>query len=148
MIDKKSTTLSIVPFDTEPTEYTTHVPSNPKRIFTSRIANCQLMFESGGAFFEFPMPPKSSPVCVGRQSSPDGQSTAIDLSNFNGFDFGVSRTHARFERSGSRVFLRDLNSTNGTRLNGKRLTPMNVHEVFHGDKIEFGRLPARFYIKS
>jgi hypothetical protein len=138
-------TLSIVPFDENLQD---HASSNPNPISAGGIANCQLMFDRGGAFFEFPLPPKSSPVYIGRKTDQDDNSTTIDLTRFNAYDSGVSRTHARFERAGTRLFLRDLNSTNGTRLNGKRLLPMNVHELHHGDKIEFGRLSAQFYLKS
>lgn len=138
-------TLSIVPFGNDLQD---HASPDPKPISTGGIANCQLMFDRGGAFFEFPLPPKSSPVYIGRKTQQEENSTAIDLTRFNAYDSGVSRTHARFERAGKRLFLRDLNSTNGTRLNGKRLLPMNVHELHHGDKIEFGRLSAQFYLKS
>ena len=143
-MDEKRT-IGIVPLDENLDEYTS---PNSKTGFSGGIANCQLMFDRGGAFFEFALPPKSTPVYVGRKSDQGTESTSIDLTRFNAFDSGVSRTHARFERAGARLFLRDLNSTNGTRLNGKRLVPMNVHEVNHGDKIEFGRLSAHFYLKT
>jgi FHA domain len=144
-MSEKPPTLSIVPYDKTQQE---HTSSNPKPFSTEGIANCQLMFDRGGAFFEFPLPPKSSPVYIGRKTEQAENSTNIDLTRFNAYDSGVSRTHARFERAGTRLFLRDLNSTNGTRLNGKRLAPMEVHEIRHGDKIQFGGLSAQFYIKS
>ena len=144
-MSEKPSTLSVVLHDRKLQD---HTPANRKSVSTGGIANCQLMFDSSGALFEFPMPPKSSPVYVGRKAEYTDNATNIDLTHFNAYDSGVSRTHARFERAGKRLFLRDLNSTNGTRLNGKRLTPMDVHEIHHGDKIEFGRLSAQFYIKS
>ncbi len=52
----------------------------------------------------------------------------------------VSRVHAKLERQGKMYFLCDLNSTNGTFLNGKRLM-VNERVVIHpGDEIAFARV--------
>ena len=50
-------------------------------------------------------------------------------------DDGVSRKHARLVRLGDSVILEDMNSANGTVVNGKRVT---THELVDGDKIRFG----------
>jgi hypothetical protein len=143
-MDEQPSTLSIIPFDTDLSEYT---PPSSKPISIDAVVNCQLMFERGGAFFEFAMSPKSLPVGIGRMKDSTENSKTINLSSFDAYDSGVSRAHARLERAGKRLFIRDLNSTNGTRINGKRVVPMNVHEIHHGDRIEFGRLSALFYVK-
>jgi anti-anti-sigma factor len=49
----------------------------------------------------------------------------------------VSRSHARIERRGGRFFLRDLSSTNGSRLNGRTLRDREV-EIGDGDRLQFG----------
>ncbi|HEY8428860.1 MAG TPA: GGDEF domain-containing protein [Sandaracinaceae bacterium] len=55
---------------------------------------------------------------------------------------GVSRLHARFFREGDVTFVEDLGSTNGTLVNGVRLTaPLALRD---GDKIQIG---ASFLIK-
>ncbi len=52
----------------------------------------------------------------------------------------VSRVHARLERQGKDYYLCDLNSTNGTFLNGKRLM-VNERALIHpGDEIGFARV--------
>lgn len=52
----------------------------------------------------------------------------------------ISRMHARFSRSGTRIYITDLNSTNGTFRNGMRLTP-NASEIIEpGDEIRLGKL--------
>lgn len=144
-MNEKPKTLSI-PLSQRPKQKP-QVPRE-KRVFTDVTAYCQLMLESVGALFEFPLPPTASPVRIGRDSQNADTKTDIDLSPFNAHEMGVSRAHARFERSGTRLFVRDLGSTNGTWVNGERLTADYVHEVFHGDKIEFGRLTTRLFIKA
>jgi hypothetical protein len=51
-------------------------------------------------------------------------------------DETVSRRHALLRRAGDSWFLADLNSTNGTRLNGWRL--VEETEVRPGDRVSFG----------
>lgn len=52
----------------------------------------------------------------------------------------ISRMHAKFHRDGNRVYITDLNSTNGTFRNGMRLAP-NASEIIEpGDEIRLGKL--------
>jgi pSer/pThr/pTyr-binding forkhead associated (FHA) protein len=48
----------------------------------------------------------------------------------------VSRRHARLETQNGTVFLRDLGSSNGTFLNGRRLT--SAIELREGDEVDLG----------
>lgn len=52
----------------------------------------------------------------------------------------ISRMHARFSRSGNKVYITDLNSTNGTFRNGMRLEPNASELIEPGDEIRLGRL--------
>ena len=52
----------------------------------------------------------------------------------------VSRMHARVEKHEDRLFLTDLNSTNGIYLNGVRLNPNEQRVIEAGDEIRFGSL--------
>lgn len=52
----------------------------------------------------------------------------------------ISRMHARFSRSGSRIYITDLNSTNGTFRNGMRLEPNTSELIEPGDEIRLGKL--------
>ena len=47
----------------------------------------------------------------------------------------VSRRHARLERSGSHLRIYDLNSTNGTRVNGEAV---HISDLEPGDEIRIG----------
>ncbi len=51
-------------------------------------------------------------------------------------DVEASRKHVRLEAQGGVVFVRDLESSNGTFLNGRRLT--SAIEVREGDEIDVG----------
>jgi pSer/pThr/pTyr-binding forkhead associated (FHA) protein len=51
-------------------------------------------------------------------------------------DGEVSRRHARFETNGGVVYLEDLQSSNGTFLNGRRVT--EAIEIRAGDEIDVG----------
>lgn len=49
---------------------------------------------------------------------------------------GVSRVHAKLLASRGKVEVKDLSSTNGTYVNGKRVTRLDLKE---GDKVLIGR---------
>ncbi|MDE6664234.1 MAG: FHA domain-containing protein [Lachnospiraceae bacterium] len=55
-------------------------------------------------------------------------------------DDSISRLHARIEKQDEKVFLTDMNSTNGTYKNGLRMEPSETVELEPGDEIRFGKL--------
>lgn len=54
-------------------------------------------------------------------------------------DGSVSRLHARFETADDGLLVRDLNSRNGTAVNGCELTPNETARLKDGDLLRFGR---------
>lgn len=50
----------------------------------------------------------------------------------------VSRRHARITREGSTLLVEDLDSSNGTRVNGVRLRPRTKHAIRAGDSVQLG----------
>ncbi len=54
----------------------------------------------------------------------------------------VSRLHARLERKGGSWLVRDLDSTNFTRVNGRRIR--STQELEDGDELEFARARCVF----
>ena len=56
-------------------------------------------------------------------------------------DKSISSEHARLERTGTRVRLVDLDSSNGTFLNGERI---RESELESGDEVRFGAIPCTF----
>src|SRR6476620_11800333 len=58
-------------------------------------------------------------------------------------DTALSRHHALMERVGSVWFVRDLNSSNGTFVNGERV--LNERALHNGDELMLGRTHAMFH---
>ena len=54
-------------------------------------------------------------------------------------DASVSRIHARIIKEEGRMYLEDLNSTNGTFRNGQRMQPYEKKKLEEGDEIRFGK---------
>jgi Trypsin-like peptidase domain/FHA domain len=67
-----------------------------------------------------------------------GRSTS--LVDFTIDEAEISRRHARVSMEGQRLFIEDLNSTNGTFVNGKQLGPFGKEPIRLHDVIRLGRL--------
>lgn len=78
-------------------------------------------FERGRVYSELP-----TPVTIGRE-----EDNTIQLN-----DERVSRFHVKIQEDGGRIILTDLDSTNGTRINGH---PVQVRVLQHGDQMSIGR---------
>lgn len=76
---------------------------------------------------------------IGRADS-TGFSPEIDLTDFDGLRHGVSRRHAVILVKDGRLYVRDLNSTNGTRLNNVSCPQDGEARLRHGDEIMVGRM--------
>ena len=99
------------------------------------FADCRISGETGegvpvsikipGALFG------TDDVVLGR--SPRNSTFLID-------DPTISREHARLFLDEGRLFLEDLGTTNGTRVNGHRIEPQSPTPIAHGDAIELGEV--------
>jgi pSer/pThr/pTyr-binding forkhead associated (FHA) protein len=67
----------------------------------------------------------------------------VDLGQMQGAD-AVSRIHAVLEHIGSTYTLTDLNSTNATRVNSKRIEPDKATPINSGDTLQFGKITCIF----
>ncbi len=72
----------------------------------------------------------------------------LDLSPYGGQEGGVSRRHAAIiqDEENKALYIEDLNSTNGTRINGFSLEPRRRYRLRDGDELELGhvRMILRF----
>jgi pSer/pThr/pTyr-binding forkhead associated (FHA) protein len=64
----------------------------------------------------------------------------VDLTPFNAVDFGVSRQHAMIVPEDDGFVIKDLDSSNGTVLNGERLEPNKNYPLHDGDMLFLGRM--------
>jgi len=83
------------------------------------------------------MPPvehvlKDEAITIGRMR---GNSIALD-------DSSVSLSHAKLTRIDGAYHIKDLNSTNGTLLNGQSVSEARLHD---GDYVKFGEVTGRFH---
>ncbi len=87
-------------------------------------------------------------IVLGRISQASEQATYLNLTPFGAEEAGVSRRHARLLRDGRAVYLMDLDSTNGTRVNGEPLAAGVEKRLRDGDEIRLGRLKVFVYFKQ
>lgn len=85
-------------------------------------------------------------LIVGRVDEDEPQQPDVDLNGAGAKQAGVSRLHARFSLQENTLYVEDLGSTNGTRINGFDLVPGKSYRLTTGDELELGslRLTARF----
>ena len=105
----------------------------------------QLRFESTERFAEFRL---DSEAILGRQDTLADDNIDIDLTQYGGYQLGVSRKHASFRRD-TRGYVRlvDLSSRNGTFINGKKLDAYVPAPIVDGDLIRLGKLVARVHVE-
>ncbi len=80
------------------------------------------------------------PVRLGRIDPTQEIYPEVDLTVDQGLEHGVSREHACIFRRGSVIEVEDLASTNGTLLNGERLSPYLPVQLKDGDQLHLGKL--------
>ncbi|NWF68522.1 MAG: FHA domain-containing protein [Chloroflexi bacterium] len=64
----------------------------------------------------------------------------VDLNPYGALQNGVSRRHAAIAHDKGALYIEDLESTNGTRINGFQLTPNQKYRLRDGDELELGRI--------
>lgn len=73
----------------------------------------------------------------------------IDLSEFGAATMGVSRMHVslHYDSKSSTLSVTDMNTVNGTFINGTKLLPQEIRALRHGDELRLGQLTlmAHFY---
>ncbi len=110
----------------------------PKQVQRSRPFG-QLKPEPGGATIEL----CHDKTLLGRASPQDGITPDIDLSAYPGSE-SVSRRHAVIIRDGNTVVIEDLGSSNGTFVNGRKLSQGLQKTLEDNDEICLGNLSFRF----
>ncbi len=79
-------------------------------------------------------------MVIGRGEKPGFAQADIDLTPHKAEKFGISRQHAVISVSNGRVSIKDLNSTNGTFLNGYALQPFHSYRLRDNDELRLGKM--------
>jgi hypothetical protein len=117
--------------------YTRPAYSQPRTV----LAPARLVVASSGATLPLP---NGAQAIVGRADQASNFFPDIDLNPYNALDNGVGRRHARVFVQGSQVMIEDLDSTNGTTLNGQKLAARQPQPLRDGDQILIGKLLLRY----
>ena len=87
-------------------------------------------------------------VIIGRHIPNNASQPSLDLTAYQAYEKGVSRVHARIRRVESGLLVEDMGSSNGSWLNGVRLTPYSPRPLSPGDKLLFARMPLEVYFRT
>lgn len=80
---------------------------------------------------------------IGRGDSERGIEPQVLLDDAAALEDGVSRVHAKIICEGNQYYLIDLDSTNSTYLNKRKLQPQTHNKLNDGDEIQMGRYLMR-----
>ena len=102
----------------------------------------RLLMQIGGQFQTTVGLEVRDKIIIGRSDPVSSFYPDLDLSPYGGQEHGVSRRHATIVQDDEQkaLFLEDLNSTNGTRINGFSLEPRRRYRLRDGDELEFGQV--------
>lgn len=92
--------------------------------------------------------PTADQLTIGRADVSNPIRPDLDLTPYGAMENGVSRLHAAIARNDNTLTLVDLGSSNGTFLNGQRLTEQTPRVLRDGDEIRFGRLVTHIYFQD
>jgi len=99
----------------------------------------RVVFQDLGTYTEIAASVRN-PVVIGRSDPATGSTPEIDLGHFGGQEFGVSRIHAIIIPTDEGLCVIDLDSPNGTSINGQRLSSGRRYRLRTGDRLELGSL--------
>lgn len=77
---------------------------------------------------------------VGRISQGQSILPDVDLEPFHAYENGVSRLHARIRVEERAIWITDLGSANGTKVNDQKINPHKAYPLGNKDMLRLGRL--------
>jgi hypothetical protein len=90
----------------------------------------------------------SNEFTIGRVSEGQTILPDIDLTPYEAYGQGVSRLHATFKINNETLTVRDLGSSNGTRVNNEKLSPHKDHALQHGDVVALGQFKVQALVRQ
>lgn len=114
---------------------------------TSFTEDMVLRIEIEGGTTPMMVYPKQE-IIMGRRDPNTGGMPDVDLTSYAGYRMGVSRRHAAVRLQEKQLHVSDLGSSNGTFLNGTRLSAHRPYQLRDGDEIRLGQMVLRVYFQS
>ncbi|MCU0482060.1 MAG: FHA domain-containing protein [Anaerolineae bacterium] len=109
----------------------------PKRLRVIMPDKSELVFDS-----------LSPHLTVGRSSTVNTRRIDIDMEIYDKGYFGVSRFHAMIIPDNQHgLVIKDMQSTNGTYINGKKLRANENYPLADGDFVKFGNLKVQLFFE-
>lgn len=105
--------------------------------------NAVVLFVAGHSDNPIPLM-VSQPVSFGRTTSTGSLKHHVDLTRFDAVNYGVSRLHMILHQKDGKFFVEDVDTVNGTYINGEPSKPRSLIAIKNGDEIRLGQL--RMYI--
>lgn len=93
---------------------------------------------------EIILPAEEGEHIIGREDPVSNVFPAVDMNPHDGEALGVSRHHAQLTIEAGIVFIQDLDSTNFTFVNRKKLAPRTPTALSNGDEVRLGKLVMTF----
>lgn len=90
--------------------------------------------------------PNSAQAIIGRADPVSKFYPDVDLTPYGALDHGVGRRHLRLFVQGGQIMAEDLDTTNGTLLNGLKLVARQPQPLRDGDQLQLGKLLFRFQL--
>ncbi len=87
-------------------------------------------------------------IIIGRRDPNSGGMPDVDLTSYAGYRMGVSRRHSAIRMQEKRLYVSDLGSSNGTFLNGTRLSAHRPYQIRDGDEIRLGQMVLRVFFQT
>lgn len=118
-------------------------PAPPAEPARSTLANVQLLVPHRGVALTMPT---ADQAVIGRNDPVSKVFPDVDLTPYGGLENGVGRRHVRLYIQQGLMYAEDLQSTNGTFLNGNKLLPGRPRPVSNGDELRVGNMVLRVQI--
>jgi hypothetical protein len=116
------------------------IPPTPQRV---ALAPSQLIVAANGTAIPLP---NSAQAIVGRADPVSKFFPDVDLTPYGALDHGVGRRHLRLFVQSGQIMAEDLDTTNGTLLNGQKLVAKQPQPLHTGDQLQLGKLLFRFQL--
>jgi hypothetical protein len=109
------------------------------------ITSLRFILPSSGRQVTLPM---QKEIRIGRRDERRGSTPELDLTADHGADLGVSRIHAAIVTTAQGIAIMDLDSVNGTRVNGHRIPPNLPFALNSGDELHLGNLLVHVFFEG